>query len=57
MTEGWEVGLAATKLGPPVPPGRLVRRSRLDAAVAGGSRLIGNGGAIVNVASILPMRA
>jgi LuxR family transcriptional regulator, maltose regulon positive regulatory protein len=44
MTEGWEVGLAATKLGPPVPPGRLVRRSRLDdaldAAVAGGTRLV-----------------
>jgi LuxR family maltose regulon positive regulatory protein len=44
MTEGWEVGLAATKLAPPAPPARLVRRSRLDdvltAAVAGGTRLV-----------------
>jgi LuxR family maltose regulon positive regulatory protein len=30
MTEAWEAGLAATKLRPPAPPGRLVRRSRLD---------------------------
>jgi LuxR family transcriptional regulator, maltose regulon positive regulatory protein len=32
MTEDW-AGLAATKVHPPVPPQRLVRRSRLDAAL------------------------
>ncbi|MCW2881092.1 MAG: putative LuxR family transcriptional regulator [Sphaerisporangium sp.] len=30
MTTVWEMSLAATKLRPPVPPGQLVRRSRLD---------------------------
>ncbi|WP_371786048.1 LuxR C-terminal-related transcriptional regulator [Streptosporangium subroseum] len=30
MTTAWEMGLAATKLHPPVPPGQFVRRSRLD---------------------------
>jgi LuxR family maltose regulon positive regulatory protein len=30
MAEEWAMDLAATKLRPPVPPGRLVRRSRLD---------------------------
>ena len=30
MTDEWRVGLAATKLRPPSPPGQLVRRSRLD---------------------------
>lgn len=36
MTEAWGTGLAATKLQPPVPPGRLVRRSRLDDVVDAG---------------------
>lgn len=33
MTEDWEQGLAATKVQPPLPPQRLVLRSRLDAAL------------------------
>ncbi|MEW9529238.1 LuxR C-terminal-related transcriptional regulator [Microbispora sp. NPDC049125] len=40
----WEMGLAATKLRPPAPPGRLVRRSRLedilDSGIEGRVRLI-----------------
>jgi LuxR family transcriptional regulator, maltose regulon positive regulatory protein len=44
MTDGWKGALAATKLGPPAPSGRFVRRSRLDevldAGVAGGARLV-----------------
>jgi LuxR family maltose regulon positive regulatory protein len=30
MTGGWEMGLAATKLHPPIAPAPFVRRSRLD---------------------------
>lgn len=33
MDQDWQPGLAATKVQPPVPPRRLVRRSRLDAAL------------------------
>jgi LuxR family maltose regulon positive regulatory protein len=33
MTEDWQPGLAATKVQPPVPPRRLVHRSRLDDAL------------------------
>ncbi|NUP03874.1 MAG: AAA family ATPase [Nonomuraea sp.] len=44
MTAMWGMSPAATKLRPPLPPGRLVRRSRLDdvldAGVAGQARLV-----------------
>lgn len=36
MNDDWRAGLAATKLRPPVPPDRLVRRSRLDHVLDGG---------------------
>ncbi len=37
MTAAWEMDLAATKLRPPVPPGQLVRRSRLAAILDAGT--------------------
>ncbi|WP_345567734.1 helix-turn-helix transcriptional regulator [Nonomuraea rosea] len=44
MTSTWGMSLAATKLRPPLPPGQLVRRSRLDdildAGVEGQARLV-----------------
>ncbi len=44
MADGWAIGLAATKVRPPVLPGVLVRRSRLvdvlDAAVEGHVRFV-----------------
>lgn len=44
MASGWDEGLAATKVRPPVPPARLVRRAplvaALDEAVDGPTRLV-----------------